>query len=407
VHAAVAGDVATALGLPLTDADRRRIERVPTANAEAYDLYLRSTGLSSVRRTENLAGIALLQQAVRRDSTFAFAYATLARRFVFQAYLVDPVFGDSAGVAVRRALAADSGLGEAWFAEGDLQNFTGHPSAARLSFLKALDRDPGHLPAMVNLADVDASLGRFDESLVWAARAARQDPDRPGFRFHMVTALYYLAADDAAERSMLDAGRRWPDYERFPIGLARLDFVRGRDSAALERLRRYVERDPGNEEAAVALAAFAALTGAPDGERLVEERMRASPGATPYGPAKVSFQGLLALTRRRRGDLASARMLEASVLRAARAREAEGREELTFATERAALHAVRGDAEAFRWLERAYAAGERDYRWLAVDPFFAPFRGDARFQRILARMEADVAAMRRRATDADGGAFHP
>jgi DNA-binding SARP family transcriptional activator/TolB-like protein len=405
VQAEVARDVASALGLSLTAAERRRIERVPTASAEAYDLFLRSTGLSTVHRTENLAGIALLEQAVRRDTSFAIALATLARRFMFQAYLVDPTFGDSGMAAVQRAIAADSGLGEAWFALGDLQGLAGHPSAARLSYLKAIDLDPGQLPAMVDLSDVDASLGRLDEALYWALRAVRQDPASPGFRSHLVAALYYLRADDAAERSMLDAEQRWPDYERFPIWLARLDFVRGRDSAAMGRLRRYVLRDPGNEEAAVALAAFAALTGAADGEALVQERLRTSPGAKPYGPAKVSFPGLLALTRRRQGDLTGARILEDSVLAAAKAREAAGGEDLTFATERAAIHALRGDSEALTWLERAYAAGERDYGWLAVDPFFEPFRRQARFRQILSRMQTDVAAMRRRATEADDSVF--
>jgi len=258
---------------------------------------------------------------------------------------------------------------------------------------------------MVDLSDVDASLGRFDEALYWALRAVRQDPASPGFRSHLVAALYYLRADDAAERSMLDAERRWPDYERFPIWLARLDFVRGRDSAAMDRLRRYVVRDPGNEEAAVALATFAALTGAADGEALVQERLRTSPGAMPYGPAKVSFPGLLALTRRRRADLTGARILEDSVLAAAQAREAAGGEDLTFATERAAIHARRGDPEALTWLERAYAAGERDYGWLAADPFFEPLRRQARFRQILSRMQTDVAAMRRRAIEADDSVF--
>ena len=151
---------------------------------------------------------------------------------MFQAYLVDPAFGDSGMAAVQRAISADSGLGEAWFALGDLQGLAGHPSAARLSYLRAIDLDPGQLPAMVDLSDVDVSLGRLDEALYWALRAVRQDPASPGFRSHLVAALYYLRADDAAERSMLDAERRWPDYERFPIGLARLDFVRGPDSAA-------------------------------------------------------------------------------------------------------------------------------------------------------------------------------
>jgi TolB-like protein len=404
--AAVARDVVAALDLPLTPAERRRFERVPTTNAAAYALYLRSTALSTVHRSENLAGIDLLRQAPSgRDGAFAFALATLARRFMFHAYLVDPAFGDSGMAAAQRAIAVDPALGEGWFALGDLQGLAGHPSSARLSYLKALDVDPGHLPAMVDLSDVNSSLGRYDEALYWALRAVRQDPTSPGFRSHLVVALYYLGVDEATERSLLDAERRWPEYERFPVGLARLDYIRGRDTAAVGRLRRYVARDPGNEEAAVALAAFAALTGAADGEALVAARLRASPGAILYGPAKESFLALLALTRRRRGDLAGARVLEDSALAAARASEAAGREDLTFATERAAIHAIRGDAEAITWLERAYAAGEKDHRWLAVDPFFASVRRLPRFTVLLSRTQSDIAAMRRRAIEADDSVF--
>jgi TolB-like protein len=402
----VARDVATALGLPLTSAERRRIERVPTTNAAAYELYLRSTALSNIHRTENLAGIALLQQAVRRDTAFAFALATLARRFMFQAFLVDPTYGDSGMAAVRQALAIDPRLGAAWFALGDLQGLAGQPSAARLSYLKAIDLEPGQLPAMVDLSDTDLSLGRYDESLYWALRAARQDPTSPGFQSHVVAALYAIGVDGVTEHWLLDAERRWPEFERFPIWLARLDYVNGRDSSALARLRRFVVRDPANEEAAVALATYAALLNAPDGEALVAERLRTSPDAVAYGPAKASFRALLALTRRRRGDTAGARALEDSAVAAAQANATAGREELTFATELAALHALRGDAaDALGWLERAYAAGEKDYRWLAVDPFFRPLRHQPRFRHLLGRMEADVALMRQRAMEAEDSVF--
>src|SRR3954453_1531501 len=108
---------------------------------------------------------------------------------------------------------------------------------------------------------------------------------------------------------------------------------------------------------------------------------------------------------RHRGDLAGASIMEDSALAAAQAREAAGEEDLNFATERAAIHARRGDPEALTWLERAYAAGERDYGWLRVDPFLEPLRREARFRQILGRMEADVDAMRRRAMEADDSVF--
>ena len=307
MQSAVVRGVAAAMGANLAGTEGRRIERVPTKSMAAYDFYLRSTGLSYVNRVENVAGMALLRHAVREDSTFAFALATLARRFMFQGFLVDPAYGDSGLAAVRQALAIEPDLGIAHFALGDLQGLAGQPSAARLSYLKALDVDPSYLPAMVDLSDVDVTLGRFDEALYWALRAVRLDPTSPGFHFHAGVALYFLGDDDVTE-SWLEAGlRRWPTYTRFAVSLARLDYAQGRDSASLTRARAVAAQDPGDEEVVIALAAFAGLTGAPDAEALIAERIRASPGAVAYSPARESFQALRALALQRRGDQAASR----------------------------------------------------------------------------------------------------
>ncbi len=406
MQSAVVRGVARAMGANLSGAEDRRIERVPTRSAAAYDLYLRSTGLSYVNRVENVAGMALLRQAVSQDSTFAFALAMLARRFMFQAYLVDPAYGDSGMAAVHQALAAEPDLGIAHFALGDLQGLAGQPSAARLSYLKALDLDPGYLPAMVDLSDVDVALGRFDEALYWALRAARLDPTSAGFHFHAGVALYFLGDDEVTERWLETGMRRWPDYTRFAVSRARLDYARARDSAALRQSRAVAAQDPGDEEVVVALAGFAGLIGAPDAEALIAERLRTSPGAAAYSPARESFQALRALALQRRGDLPAARSAADSGLRAAHAMKRSGKEEGAFALELAALYSLRGDTNpALDWLERAYRAGERDYRMTGRDPFFAGLRAERRFQRLLEQMRMDVAAMRERAVAANPAVF--
>ena len=398
--------IATALGASITPADTRRLALVPTTDIGAYELYLRSTALSHVNRAENLAGISLLQQAMSRDSGFAFGLAMLARRYLFHALLVDSTYGDSGFAAARRALALQPDLGTAHFALGDLLGMAGRPSAARLEYLRAIDLDPSELPAMVDLSDADLTLGRYDEALYWALRAVRASPTSTGFYAHAGMALYSLGVDEVTERWLVSAERRWPDYERFTIDRALLDYVRGRDSAAVDRLRHYVARHPGNEEAAVALAGFAALAGTDDAESLVAERLRVSPVGAAYGPAPESFRTLLALLRRRAGDGAGARVLEDTALAAAHALAKSDREDSAFSTELAALYALRGQhAAALGWLERAYHAGYKNYRFLRRDPCFAGLREQASFRALLARMEADVAAMRRRAVEANDSLF--
>ena len=62
------------------------------------------------------------------------------------------------------------------------------------------------------------------------------------------------------------------------------------------------------------------------------------------------------------------------------------------------IHALRGDVPAaLDWLERAYQAGWRDARTTRVFPLWASLQREPRFERLAARIEADVAAMRARA----------
>jgi hypothetical protein len=64
----------------------------------------------------------------------------------------------------------------------------------------------------------------------------------------------------------------------------------------------------------------------------------------------------------------------------------------------AAVHALRGEtAAALDELDRAYRAGWRDGRLLAIDPLVASLRAEPRFKKVLADIAADVAAMRARA----------
>jgi tetratricopeptide (TPR) repeat protein len=392
----------------MSAAEEQQMEGVPTTNAEAYRLFLRSTALSHVNRIENAAGIDLLHQAIARDSSFAFAFATLARRFMFHAFLVDPVFGDSGLAAVSRALAIEPELALAHVARGDLQGFRNQPSAARVSYLKALELDPYQLGAMVGLSDADATLGRFDESLYWARRAARLGPVEAGFVFHIGVPLYFLHDDAATERWLLDAERRWPEHPRFTIALARLDYSRGDDAGLLTRLREGLAKHPGDQEVARALSGFSALIGTVDAESLLTAQLRHSPDAIGYGPVTESPRALLALVCRRKGDLPRALALEDSALAAAHAMRDGEREPSAYALELASLYAVRGQVDtALDWLDTARSAGVKDYPFLARDPFFAGLHGHPRWRRALAQMESDLASMRERAAAVSDSLFTP
>jgi hypothetical protein len=259
---------------------------------------------------------------------------------------------------------------------------------------------------MVDLSDADATLGRFDEALYWALRGihAAGRPN-PGFHGHAGVALLGLGVDSVTERWLLAGSAAWPGEDRLAIMLAQIDYLNGRDSMCVERLRRFVARHPESGDAASALAGYAALVGTPDAEALLMGRLKASPNSGRPGPVPTSYRALLALTRRRQGQVNRARALEDTAIAAARA-AGRGREDAVYARELAAVYALRGNATvAVEWLDKAYQAGERDHRFLRRDPFFATVRRNPRVRALLERMAADVQAMQERARPSTDSLF--
>ncbi len=80
VQSDIAVRVTRALQASLAPAERQRIERAPTANSEAYELYLQQRRLSLGIPEQNQQGIDSLQKAIALDPQFALAYAVLAQR---------------------------------------------------------------------------------------------------------------------------------------------------------------------------------------------------------------------------------------------------------------------------------------------------------------------------------------
>ncbi len=102
----------------------QRLSTPPTANAEAYDLYIRGKILlqQQTRQNDSVA-IALIERAVAIDPAFAAGWAELSRAEalrVFQFVRGDSVAFERAQVAAERALRLNPNLAEAHHAEAYL-----------------------------------------------------------------------------------------------------------------------------------------------------------------------------------------------------------------------------------------------------------------------------------------------
>jgi serine/threonine protein kinase/tetratricopeptide (TPR) repeat protein len=123
VQSEVAQTIATKLAATLSPEEKRNIEKKPTENLDAYDLYLRAKELINTGDLANILGDAkkpfedavhLLDQAVQLDPKFTLAYCRSAYAHD-QLYLRSdrtPEQGALADAAVSRALALEPDLPE-------------------------------------------------------------------------------------------------------------------------------------------------------------------------------------------------------------------------------------------------------------------------------------------------------
>ena len=407
VETQLARSMAAALQARLTPAEARRRGRPPTVKLEAYELYLRAARLSSFNPSQNRDAMTMLRQAIALDSAFARAHWALAARYLFLAYGRGPVFIDSGMVEARAAIAADPDLAQAYSALAGLQSYGGHYTAARASYLKALERNPSLQGAMLDLGLNEDYAGHYDESLYWSLRGFVFTPNSATAYYHVEGPLLRFENDAANERYIQHSVAQFPNNVRLQLNVARLDILRGRDSAAMELARRVLERNPSNQEARYFVAELATVTNAPDALTFVEPLVRESPEGRGDFLAE-SYRTQLGRLLAARGERARADSLWDAAAAFAKQQRAAGHEGSQMPLELAAISLVRGDtASALALVEEAYNAGWKDARILARDPFFDGLRQHPRFRATVARMRAANEAMRQRAAAAHPELFAP
>lgn len=396
VQTEVALRIVRELHATLSSDERARLERLPTQNAAAYELFLR--GRQSWRPFERDALIttgALYREAIRLDSTFALAHAHLARVYLFLAYQGDAAALDSGLIAAHRAIAADSTQSFGHYALGDLLSESGRLGAARTSYQRALRFDPSAWAARTNLSVNLATAGRLDESLRVAQEAMPLAPNLALSYYHVGIPLLALGDYDTAEPFLLHGATRAPPaVHRIHLQLALLDAYRGRYVAALERLRQQSLADPANFEVRLVHADVAEIARAPEADSLLEALFHGNADANGWGiPQTIRTRHAAALLRQ--GENARGAQLLADALARARTRLAAGYESPQLRMEIAAIRALQGEAnDALEWLQRGYDAGYRNAGELSRNPLYDAIRDRSEFGRLARNIDDDIARMR-------------
>jgi TolB-like protein/predicted Ser/Thr protein kinase len=391
VQGEVAVNIVRALRARLSPDDQRRLEKRPTANAEAYELYLRAGAIQGFNRDRDLAAVELLREALVLDPHFAAAKAAMGFRHVAMGYYDAAAYADLGITEAEEALGMDPALPLAHFAIGTGYSIKGMDQKARLSFLRALELDPNDGSAMANLSVLDASTGRLVESALWSRRMFALSGRGANAFYHACVPLLILRADPALRQLLTEGERRFPQFQRIQFCWANLELYEGKTADSYNRIRRTLDRFPDDEEIKFARADIAYLAGAEDAEGALDTI--AADVTPPLAAESVRLRR--AYFRERRGDLEGGRRSLEEAERIARGRIDRGDHSPTLRVEMAAAAILRNDhAAAVRWLDEAYDAGYRDYGVLQLDPILARLEPAAKLRDFIDRIKRDVDAQR-------------
>lgn len=351
VESDIARTVAETLKAKLTGSAERVLSSKPTADPEAYQLYLKGRYFWNRRTEENIRkSIDYFQQAIAKDPSYALAYAGLADGYALMPiYSANPPKEDiqRAIAAARRAIELDETLAEAHTALANALVDDLQFAEAEKSFKRAIELNPNYATAHQWYGESLQGQGRFAEALVQLKKAHELDP------------LSLII--NAVLGSTLGTNG---DYD-----------------GAIQQFRRTLEMEPGFGPALFMLAETYEDKGQ------TKEAMKAYQEAVGAAPTPVR-QAMVARLNALAGNKEEARKTLAELT------ELSGRKYVP-SYPLALIHlALDEKDEAIRLLEKAY--DERGIQLggntgsLEIDKRLDPLRGDPRFEALVAKFMGET-----------------
>ncbi|MEY2578778.1 MAG: hypothetical protein QOI49_1602 [Verrucomicrobiota bacterium] len=181
VESDIAKTIADQLQAKLTGSEKDAMSKKPTANPEAYDLYLRGRFFWNKRTSLDLPkAVDYYNQAVAKDPNYALAYSGLA-----DAYVLYPDYGvgapdefyQKAKEMAIKAISLEPSLGAPHAALGVIYaNFDHDFAKAIAEFNRATELDPNYATAHQWKTTALGALGQFDEAIASSKRSVVLDP---------------------------------------------------------------------------------------------------------------------------------------------------------------------------------------------------------------------------------------
>jgi eukaryotic-like serine/threonine-protein kinase len=177
----ISNEISEKLRLKLSRAEKKRLTRHQTADAEAYRLYLKGRHHWNKWTEEGFyKAIEYFQQAVEKDPSYALAYTGLADSYVllgWNSYLPPKDAFPKAKRAAMGALRIDPDLGEAHTSEAAvLWLYDWHWREAKREFERSLELSPTHPTASHWYAEYLMTMGRQADAIARMQKSQELDP---------------------------------------------------------------------------------------------------------------------------------------------------------------------------------------------------------------------------------------
>jgi TolB-like protein/Tfp pilus assembly protein PilF len=344
VESEIAKAIAETLQAKLSGAEKSSIAKAPTANPEAYELYLKGRFFSNKRTGDDLRkSIEYLKQAIAKDPGYALAYAALADSYGLLRFYGGASPAESvvpAQAAAKKALELDDSLAEAHASLGLIATEELEVNRGVNELERAIQLNPNYATAHHWLGLALATLRQSDRSIGELKRALELDPLSMIINADLSIIYLYARRYDAAEA----------------------------------QARKTLEIDSRSFVAHYYLGAALQLTSRLK-EAIPEFQKAVELNNDPYSIA------MLAQAYARNGQTNEARKLLAHLNEMAKSAEVP---DYALATAYTSL----GEKErAIEALEHGFAEGNKSYLFLLPgDPFLDDLRGDPRFEALVQKI---------------------
>ena len=344
VESEIAKTIAETLQAKLSGLEKTAMSKKPTANQEAYELYLKGRFFWNKRTGDDLRkSIEYLKEAIAKDPGYALAYAGLADSYGLLRFYGGASPAESivpATAAAKKALELDDSLAEPHASLGLIatEELDVHRAVEELE--RAIQLNPNYATAHHWLALAFTALGQSDRSIAETKRALELDPLSMVINADLSIAYLYARRYDEAEAQASKTLEIDPRsfLAHYYLGMALQ--LKGRLEEAIPEFQKAVELN--------------------------------------HDPYCIS---MLAQGYARNGQTDEARKLLAQLTEMAKSAEVP---EYAFAL----IYTSLGDKDhAIAALEHGFAGGNKSYLFLLPgDPLLDDLRGDPRFEDLVQKV---------------------